>query len=129
MRQHDRARKTLRCAVIGCGYIADLYMQAFRGLPGQVEAVCDIKPDRLATFCSRHRIKHGFASFKDLLQSTNLDFAVIATPPASHASLSHLALDHGVAVVVEKPACLSFAEAKTLADRSTKTAVPIAVMQ
>jgi predicted dehydrogenase len=32
-------------------------------------------------------------------------------------------------VVVEKPACLSLAEAKTLADRSAKTAVPIAVMQ
>ena len=129
MRQHDRGRNALRCAVAGCGYIADLYMQAFRGLPVHVEAVCDIQSDRLAKFCSRHRVRQGFASLKDLLQTCRLDFVVIATPPASHVSLSHLALDHGVAVVVEKPACLLLAEAKTLADRSAKTAVPVAVMQ
>jgi len=129
MRQHDPARNALRCAVVGCGYIADLYMQAFRSLPVHVEAVCDIQPHRLAKFCSRHRVREGFASLKDLLQTCHLDFVVIATPPASHVSLSHLALDHGVAVVVEKPACLSLAEAKTLADRSAKTAVPVAVMQ
>ncbi len=129
MRQHDSARKTLRCAVIGSGYIADLYMQAFRGLPVQVEAACDIQPDRLAKFCSRHRIKQGFASLHDLLQARHLNFVVIATPSPSHAALSNLAIDHGVAVVVEKPACLSLAEAKTLVDRSSKTGVPIAAMQ
>ena len=123
------SRNTLRCAVIGCGDIADLYMQAFRGLPVGVEAACDIDPNRLAKFRSRYRIKRGFASFKELLQSCNLDFTVIATPSTVHASLSNLALDHGVAVVLEKPARLSIAEAKTLAERSAKTAVPISVMQ
>jgi predicted dehydrogenase len=129
MRQHDQVRKTLRSAVIGCGYIADLYMQALRGLPVRVEAVCDTQAERVAKFCSRYRIKQGFSSCKELLQACNVDFIVIATPPSSHASLANLALDHSVAVVVEKPACLSLAEAKTLADRSTKTAVPVAVMQ
>jgi predicted dehydrogenase len=104
-------------------------MQAFRGLPVGVEAACDIDPNRLAKFRSRYRIKRGFASFKELLQSCNLDFTVIATPSTVHASLSNLALDHGVAVVLEKPARLSIAEAKTLAERSAKTAVPISVMQ
>ena len=129
MRQHDRARNALSCAVVGCGYVADLYMKAFRGLPVHVEAVCDIQSDRLAKFCSRHRVRQGFASLKDLLQTCRLDFVVIATPAASRVSLSHLALDHGVVVVVEKPACFSLAEAKTLADRSAKTGVPVAVMQ
>jgi predicted dehydrogenase len=129
MRQHKRPRNTLRCAVIGCGYIADLYMQAFRSLPVQVEAACDIEPDRVAKFCSQHQIKQGFVSFKELLQSCPVNFVVITTPPASQSGLSNLALDHGVAVVVEKPACLSLAEAKTLADRSAKIGVPIAVMQ
>jgi predicted dehydrogenase len=122
-------RNTLRCAVIGCGDIADLYMQAFRGLPVRVEAACDIEPNHLAKFRSRYRIKRGFASLEELLQGCNLDFTVIATPSTVHASLSNLALDHGVAVVLEKPARLSVAEAKTLADRSAKTAIPIAVMQ
>jgi len=129
MRQHERPRSMLRCAVIGCGYIADLYMQAFRGLPVLVEAACDIYPDRVAKFCSQYRVKQGFASLKELLQSCSVDFIVVATPPASQSGLSNLALDHGVAVVVEKPACLSLAEAKTLADRSAKIGVPIAVMQ
>src|SRR6476620_4197879 len=120
MRQHDQVRKTLRCAVVGCGYIADIYMQAFRGLPVRVEAVCDIQPERLARFCSRHGIKHSFASCKELLQACNLDFVVTATPPSPHASFANPALDHSVAVVVEKPACLSLAEAKTLSDRSAK---------
>ena len=64
MRQHEQPHNALRCAVIGCGYIADLYMQAFHGLPVRVEAACDIEPDHLAGFCSRYRIKQAFASFK-----------------------------------------------------------------
>lgn len=120
----------LDCGIVGCGYIADVYMEAFRGLPGlRVRAACDTDPGRLAGFCSRHRLDRGFASLEDLLRSCQPTFVVIATPPVAHAALCRTALDHGVAALVEKPACLSLAEAKALAERSAKTGVPVAVMQ
>ncbi len=120
----------LSCGIIGCGYIADIYMEAFRGLPQvRVAAACDTDSERLAAFCSRYRVGRGFAGMEELLESGELSFVVIGTPPFTHHLLCRTAIDHGVPTLVEKPVCLSLAEAQELAEFSARTGVPVAVMQ
>lgn len=105
-------------------------MQVFRSLPPvRVTAACDTDSTRLAEFRSQHGIEHGFAGLEDLLQSCHPDFVVVATPPSTHAALCRTAIDHGVSVLLEKPACLSLGEAQALAARSQSAGVPVAVMQ
>lgn len=124
------SRQRLLCGIVGCGYIADVYMEAFRGLPDvRVAAACDADSERLAAFCSRYRVARGFACAEQLLDDGELSFVVIATPPSTHHSLCGAAIDHGVPVVVEKPVCLSLVEAQELAERAAAKAVPVAVMQ
>ena len=120
----------LGCGLVGCGYIAEVYLEALRGLPTvRVQAACDTEAGRLAAFCYRHRLRGAFASLQDLLRVCQPNFVIIATPPATHAALCRTALEHGVAALVEKPACLSLADARALAELSVKTGVPVAVMQ
>jgi predicted dehydrogenase/nucleoside-diphosphate-sugar epimerase len=124
------ASRGLACAIVGCGYIADVYMEALRGWPGvEVVAACDTHNPRLEAFCSRYRVPLSYASFDDLLREARPRFAVIATPPSTHAALCRAAIDAGVAVLVEKPACLCLAEARDLAARAARAGVPVAVMQ
>lgn len=120
----------LTCGIVGCGYIADVYMEAFRGLRGvEVVAACDTNTARMETFCSRHRVPWSCASFEDLLGGARPGFVVIATPPSTHAMLCRAAIDRGVPVLVEKPACFSLAEARELVARAARAGVPVAVMQ
>ncbi len=123
-------RQQLRCGMVGCGYISDVYMEAFRGLPEvRVAAACDTDAERLAAFCAKYRIDRGFTDVGELLECDKLSFVVIAAPPSTHYGLCRAALDRGVPVLVEKPACMSLAEAQELAERSARTGVPVAVMQ
>ncbi len=124
------ASGNLNCAIIGCGYIADVYMEALRGLPNvKVIAACDTDAARLEAFCLRHRVLRRFVSCEELLRDSPPGFVVIATPPSTHAALCRAAIDRGVPALVEKPVCLSFAEARALAARAAQAGVPVAVMQ
>ncbi len=120
----------LSCGIAGCGYIADIYMEAFRRLPHVgVAAACDTDAARLSAFCSKYRVARSYASVEELLDSVELSFVVIATPPFTHHALCAAAIERGVPALVEKPLCLSLAEARDLAERAARKGVPVAVMQ
>ncbi len=126
----NRNGRPLACGIVGCGYIADVYMEAFRGLPAaRVAAACDTNAKRLAEFCDQYQIQRSFPSIEGLLDSNSTAFVVIATPPFTHYALCRAAIDRGVPVLVEKPVCLSLAETQELASRAARNGVPVAVMQ
>ena len=56
-----------------------------------------------------------------------VDLLVVATPNASHVALAQDALDHGVAVVVDKPLAVDARSAARLWARATEAAVPLSV--
>ena len=53
-----------------------------------------------------------YSSAEDLLNQIKPDVVHICTPPATHATLAKLALDHGAHIYVEKPFTLSTHDAK-----------------
>ncbi|HWE59963.1 MAG TPA: Gfo/Idh/MocA family oxidoreductase [Solirubrobacteraceae bacterium] len=62
-------------------------------------------------------------------KSGDLAAVVIATPNSSHASLATQAIDHGLAVVVDKPLALSSREATQLIDHAEQKRTPLTVFQ
>jgi predicted dehydrogenase len=126
----EKIQPILRCGIVGCGYIADIYMEALRGISEvSMTAICDTDTERLAAFGARYNVSHRFSRIEEMLANGNLDFLVVATPPSSHYSLCTVAIDQGVPLLVEKPVTMSLDEARELANRAVEQGVQIGVTQ
>ena len=65
--------------------------------------------------CAEHNIAHCFASREELCASPEVDAVLITSPDAMHRDDTLLALQHGKAVLCEKPLAMDAAEAEAMA--------------
>jgi oxidoreductase len=104
----------LRVAVVGLGWAArTIWLPLLRDHPAfEVAAVAD--PDPAAR---GEAAVDGARSLADTrqLSAADSDLAVLAVPNHLHATIGCALLDRGISVFVEKPVCLSAAEALRLA--------------
>lgn len=106
-------RPRARIAIVGTGYVADLYMASLRGFPGlQVVGAFDVAPDRLAAFARHWSVAP--AADLDALFSARPDILLNLTNPAAHACVTRAALGAGLHVWSEKPLALDLDEAEAL---------------
>src|SRR5215475_12071222 len=95
----------VRVGLIGCGFIAELHMQAYRrvyGLAVEVTAVC-ARGNAVVDFAKRHRIPAAHRDYRALIADPHLDVIDICTPPALHATMIVEAMRAGKHVICEKP--------------------------
>ena len=101
-------------AIVGCGYVADMYMQTLPAHPGlNLVGVWDRDPARLAAFTAHHKIP-AFAGMDALLADPRVQMVVNLTNPRSHHAVSRAALQAGRHVYSEKPLAMTMAEASEL---------------
>ncbi|MES2498866.1 MAG: Gfo/Idh/MocA family oxidoreductase [Pseudomonadota bacterium] len=106
-------RPRSRIAIVGTGYVADLYMPSLRSFPGlEVVGAWDIDSGRLAAF-ARHWAIDAATGFADLI-SRGPDIVLNLTNPQAHAAVTRAALDAGRHVWSEKPLALDLDEAEAL---------------
>lgn len=70
-----------------------------------------------------------FASTAEMLQSGGFDLVVVASPPALHVEHATAALEHGAAVVVDKPFAPTVADANRIVQAAATHGRPLAVYQ
>lgn len=70
----------------------------------------------------------AYASLDEALACANADAAVIATPTDTHVALATRCLHAGLAVLVEKPAGRSSAEARAIIDASARCGRPAGIV-
>lgn len=95
----------IRVGLVGCGFVAELHMYAYRrvyGLDVEVKAVA-ARGDHVVEFARRHRIPSACRSFRELIADGDLDVIDICTPPNLHASMIVEAMRAGKHVICEKP--------------------------
>jgi predicted dehydrogenase len=95
----------IRVGLVGCGFVAELHMHAYRrvyGVDVEVRAVA-ARGDHVADFARRHQIPVTCRSFRDLIAYGELDVIDICTPPNLHASMIVEAMQAGKHVICEKP--------------------------
>jgi predicted dehydrogenase len=95
----------VRVGLIGCGFAAELHMQAYRrvyGLTVEVAAIC-ARGDAVLDFARRHKIAAAHRDYRALIADRNLDVIDICTPPALHAAMIVEAMRAGKHVICEKP--------------------------
>ena len=79
----------IRVGLVGCGFVAELHMHAYRrvyGVDVEVKAVA-ARGDHVVDFARRHHIPSTCRSFRDLIADGELDVIDICTPPNLHASM------------------------------------------
>lgn len=95
----------IRVGLVGCGFVSELHMYAFRrvyGVDVEVAAVA-ARGDHVVAFASRHQIPHVYRSFAELVADGELDVIDICTPPNLHAEMIVAAMRAGKHVICEKP--------------------------
>ncbi len=95
----------IRVGLVGCGFVAELHMHAYRrvyGVDVEVKAVA-ARGDHVVDFARRHRIPATCRSFRDLIADGDLDVIDICTPPNLHAAMIVEAMQAGKHVICEKP--------------------------
>lgn len=106
----------MRIAFVGCGYVADFYMNTLsnhRNL--QLAGVMDRDPDRASRFAARYSVG-VYGTLDALLEDPGIDIVVNLTNPKSHYSISKASLEAGKHVYSEKPLAVVFPEAQELVD-------------
>jgi predicted dehydrogenase len=104
-------------ALVGCGFVADLYMRSLRLYPDvAVVGVHDRDAARQAAFAAHWGVE-GAASLAALLDRLRPgDVVLNLTNPASHAEVSRAVLEAGHHVWCEKPMTLDLEQAQALHD-------------
>src|SRR5579862_5959288 len=97
-----------KVALIGCGLIARKRMNALPA--GSVPVVCDVDLKRAKQLAASSPGCVATDSVEEAVSWPAVDVVMIATPNASLAPISCLALKAGKHVLVEKPGAISVAE-------------------
>ncbi|MEM2146846.1 MAG: Gfo/Idh/MocA family oxidoreductase [Candidatus Jordarchaeaceae archaeon] len=115
--------------VIGCGSIAEIaHLPSIKKTPeAELEAVCDINPQRLEEVAERWGAKTKFIDYRDMFEKTHLDAVVIATPNNVHRNQAIAAAKAGVHVIVEKPLAITNEEAWDIVNTCKKYGVKLMV--
>ena len=95
----------VRVGLVGCGFVAELHMYAYRrvyGVDTEVAAVA-ARGDHVVEFAKKHGIRATYHDFRNLLADKAIDVVDICTPPALHAAMIVATVEAGKHVICEKP--------------------------
>lgn len=128
----DKPEKQIRCGILGYGpafnmgkYHADA-INATKGLV--TTAVCDANPDRVAAAKADMPGLSGYHTcLNDLLKNPEVDLVVDILPHNLHAQTAIQCLNAGKHVVVEKPFCITVAEANAMIDAYVNNNVMLSI--
>lgn len=95
----------------------------------ELVAACDSDPARRKAAETDFPGLVAYASYAEMLSDDNVAVVVVATPPVSHAPLARSALEAGCHVALEKPMCLTLAEARSLIGLASRQGLTLTVNQ
>lgn len=121
----------MRVAIVGYGLAGRVFhaplIAATDGL--QVSTIVTSNGARAQQAAAEHPGAKLLPSVEDLWAATPPDLVVVATSNDSHVQIASAGIEHGVPVVVEKPAALTAAEAEALAEQADRADVMLTVFQ
>ncbi|XSC47457.1 Gfo/Idh/MocA family protein [Bradyrhizobium sp. RDT10] len=68
-------------------------------------------------------VAHRFTDYRDLIAHTDVDAILISNPHVYHAEVAMAAMAAGKHVLIEKPMCISLAQADALIDQERKSGI------
>lgn len=111
-----------KIGVIGLGTVAQLvHLPNLSKINNaEISAVAEVKQSRLNAVADKFGVKARFKNYIDMLEQTELDAVIIATPTSTHKDIAIDCLNAKKDILVEKPLARSYAEAKLIVDSAKK---------
>lgn len=111
--------KQIKWGIIGPGNIARRFAQGLRAVEGAVPyAIGSRNLDRAEEFAREHGFEKAYGSYEELVNDPALDAVYVATPHPMHEEAVLLCLDHGKAVLCEKPFAANALQAQNMIARA-----------
>ena len=108
----------MRIAIIGCGYVADLYLQAMQFHPElELIAVYDRDADRQRQFASFYGVPA--VNSLDGILSSDAELVLNLTNPRAHYEINKACIEAGKHVYCEKPLAMNLSDARELVELGT----------
>lgn len=119
--------KQLRAGLLGVGNIGSVHLRSISVMDDiRVTAVADVDREN-RNFAREITGCQTYSDYKELLDSENLDIAVISLPPFLHADATLRSAEQGVHAFVEKPFARSTDEAETMVEAAERHGVKLGV--
>src|SRR6185369_14605619 len=94
--------------IIGTGFARTTQIPGFRDCMGaKVVAIASGHRERAAAVANEFGIPHVAGDWQELVERDDVDLVSIVTPPSTHVEITLAALEHGKAVLCEKPMALN----------------------
>jgi len=107
--------KKIGVAILGCGYWGVNYVRVVSELAdARVVAICDVRPDRLQEVGERFPGAVLTTKVEDAVLRDDVHAVIVCTQATSHYEVTHMSLNAGKHVLVEKPLTTDVAEAEAL---------------
>ncbi|WP_269612707.1 Gfo/Idh/MocA family protein [Prochlorococcus marinus] len=117
----------LRIAIAGLGFGESVHIPASLSNKNiELVGLWHPRPERLKEASQKHNLC-AFESWKDLVNDSEVEGIIIATPPAPRYELAMEAIKAGKHLLLEKPTCLNSEEVKELQRNALKRNLKIAV--
>ena len=125
------AKKTLKCALLGCGFIAERHLDAFMDCEHtEIVALCGRNPERLNNLKEKYNIEKTYTDYRKLIQENpDLDIISNALPNSMHVSVTVELLEAGFNVLLEKPMAVNAEEGRLLVEAEKKAKGKLMIIQ
>jgi len=118
--------KKIKVGIIGSQFISHIHALSLKSCSeAEIFAVASPTPGNAQKFASKHVIPHHFTDYKTLLAMRELDMVVVGIPNDAHCQVALDCAAAGKHLVMEKPLCLSLAEADRMIDACRKAKVKL----
>jgi predicted dehydrogenase len=115
---------TLRVGVVGGGLVAQaMHLHYLKHQTERFDLVGLAEPSATVrdSLKQLYSLEAAYADYRQLLDGTRLDAIVICSPAQTHAEVTLAALDLGLHVFVEKPMCITLADADRIIEARDRT--------
>jgi predicted dehydrogenase len=117
-------KEKIVAGIIGAGGIATHHINGYLKANGEVLAIADVNSKTAESQALKHKIKHTFTDYKEMLEKLpEINAVSICIPNKFHAQTAIDSLNHGKHVLCEKPPALNAKETlkmKQAAEKNNK---------
>ncbi|WP_142783266.1 Gfo/Idh/MocA family protein [Changchengzhania lutea] len=111
--------KTIKWGIIGLGNIAHKFAEDLLTVKdAELYAVASRSQEKADVFATKFGAKKAYSSYELLAEDSDLDAVYIATPHVLHKDNTLLCLDHGIAVLCEKPFAMNAEEVSQMIQKA-----------
>ncbi len=108
--------KPIRWGILGTGAVAASFGEGLSALEpatgAELWAVASRSGGKAEAFARAFAVPRAYSSYEELVRDREIDVVYVATPSSEHAEHAVLALEHGKAVLCEKPFTTTAADAR-----------------